>query len=441
MIKEGKLQVVKSAPPPMELPVLGKGSPEDVSFIGRTNYVSGLEEKKYVFGIKRADRIRHTYIVGKGGVGKSKLLELLMRQDVAHGKGMCLIDPRGEMVRAMLDFIPESRVHDVCLFDPMDPVSSVRFNPFVGVDTAAQHQFVQGFIEIMKRELGANWTVRAEHVVRLAVLAMLDQPAASVGDLLSLLTKREFRMQACAHMKDEMVRTFWEREYDTWAEKYDAEAVIPLVHRLSSLLSNAQLRAIFTATENKVDVQALMEEGKIILVNLRKEVMGDENASMLGSLFLLKVRLACMARQRLPAWSKKDFYCYIDEFQSVIAESFEQLLADAAKCGLCITMSHQYTGQLSARVLSAVLGNVGTIIVFRVGGEDAEKLETEMTPVFKAKDMINLGLQEFYIKMTIDGETYDPFSAATLKVLPPTHASYAEKIVAASRDSFGVLTS
>lgn len=439
MVKEGKIQTVKYAPPPPELPVLGKFDARDVSYIGRTNYAAGLEEKRHVFGLKRSDRIRHMYIIGKSGMGKSKLLELLIRQDIAYGRGVCLIDPRGAIVRAMLDFIPEERIDDVCVINPADAAFPLKFNPFAGIDPVFRHQFTQGFVEIMKREIGSGWTAHTEHVLRFAVLALLGLPDATLAGVLKLLTEKKFRAAVSAHIEDEMVRRFWADEFETWAEKYDAEAVIPLVNRLSSFLSNPLLRAVFSGTENTIDFAALMNGEKLIFIDLAKDKLGDENAAMLGLLFMVKMRQAAATRVEMPSWSKKDFYCYIDEFQNLITDTFEQLLADAAKYGLCMTLSHQYIGQLGARVQSAVLGSVGNVIIFRVGGEDAGRLESEMMPVFKAKDMINLGQQELYIKMTIDGEAHDPFSAETLRVLPPSHPSYAERVIEASRKVYARL--
>jgi len=438
MTKEGKIQLIKYAPPPPELPMLGKVQSSDVSFIGRTNYVAGLEEKRFVFGIKRIDRKRHIYTIGKSGVGKSKFLELLIRQDIAHKKGVCVIDPHGDITSNILDCIPEDRVRDVCIIDPSDAEFPVSFNPFSNIDPMFRHQLAQGFIEIMKKQFDVNWTPRIEHVFRFSILALLDYPDVAMMGMVSILTDSEYRSLVIPHIKDAMVKKFWSVEFPEYSEKYENEAIIPLVNKLSQFLSNPLLHNIFTQKENKIDFEALMNGEKIILINLSKGKLGEENANFLGSIFIAKIKQAGMMRAAIPEWARKDFYVYIDEFQNLVTETFENLLSESRKYGICLAISHQYMGQLSNKMQAAIIGSVGSIVIFRVGGEDAERLEVEMTPIFKAKDMINLGVQEFYIKMTIDGETHDPFSADTLKVLPFPGSSFRELIIATSREHFAI---
>lgn len=438
MSRLGKIQIIKYAPPPPELPVLGQVPPPDVSFVGRTNYVTGIEEKKFVFGIKRVDRRRHLYIVGKSGVGKSKLLELLIRQDVAYGHGLCLMDPHGDVIEAILDFIPENRIKDVCIIDPSDAEHPVSFNPLSNVDPTFKHQLTQGLIEVMEKQFGANWTPRLEHVFRFTCLALLDYPHATMRGMISMLTDRNYRQKVVEYIEDDMVKRFWAIEFADWSEKFDTDAIIPLVNKLGQFLSNPLLRNIFGQKQNRIDLERLMNEKKIILINLSKGKLGEENSSFFGSMFITKIKQAGMARASTPEKDRVDFYLYVDEFHNVVTETFENLLSEARKYGICLTMAHQYMGQLIEQVQAAVLGNTGSIIIFRVGGDDANQLEAEMTPLFKAKDMINLGMQEFYVKMTIDGETYDPFSAATLRVFPPPHGSFKQRIIDTSRTEYAI---
>mgnify|MGYP001558790569 CR=1 FL=1 len=438
MPKAGKIQIIKYAPPPSELPIYGRFDPIDVSFIGKTNYVAALEDKRFIFGIKRVDRRRHLYIVGKSGVGKSKLLELLIRQDVAHGHGLCLMDPHGDVIEAILDFVPENRIDDVVIIDPADMAHPVSFNPLANVDPSFKHQLTQGLIEVMEKQFGANWTPRLEHVFRFTCLALLDYPHATMRGMISMLTDRNYRQKVVEYIEDDMVKRFWAIEFADWSEKFDTDAIIPLVNKLGQFLSDPLLRNIFGQKENKVDLEKLINEKKIIFINLSKGRLGEENSSFLGSMFITKIKQAGMQRASLPEKDRHDFYLYVDEFHNLVTETFENILSEARKYALCLTVAHQYVGQLLPRVQAAVLGNTGSIIIFRVGGEDAERLEPEMEPIFKVKDMINLGMQEFYIKMTIDGETYDPFSAETLKVLPAPHGSFKDKIVAASRRKYSI---
>ncbi len=426
------------APPPPELPIYDRVDPEECSFIGRTNYEAALEEKKFIFGIKRVDRRRHVYIVGKSGVGKSKLLELFLRQDVAYGHGLCFIDPHGDVIEEILDFIPEERIDDVVLIDPSDSKYPISFNPLANVDPAFKHQLTQGLIEVMERQFGANWTPRLEHVFRFTCLALLDYPQATMRGMISMLTDRNYRQLVVEYIEDDMVKRFWAIEFADWSEKYDTEAIIPLVNKLAQFLSDPALRAIFGQKENKVDLAELMNSGKIILINLSKGKLGEENSSFFGSMFITKIKQAGMERASLPERERKDFYLYVDEFHNLVTETFENLYSEARKYGLCLTVAHQYMGQLIPKIQQAVLGNTGTILVFRVGGEDAVKLEPEMAPIFGVKDMVNLGVQNFYIKETIDGEAYDPFSAETLKVLPPAHESLKKEIVEQSREKYTI---
>lgn len=438
MPKEGKIHISKYAPPPSELPVYQQFDPRDISFIGRTNYEAPLESKKYIFGIKRKDRRRHVYIVGKSGVGKSKLLELLVRQDIAYGYGVCFIDPHGDMIESILDFIPEERIDDVVWIDPSDTEYPISFNPLRKVPQELKHSMAQGLIEVMKKQFGANWTPRLEHVFRFTTLALLDYSEATMRGMISMLTDRPYRQKVIEYIQDDMVKRFFAVEFAEWSEKFDTDAIIPLVNKLGQFLSMPLLRNVFAQKENRIDIEEIMNSGKILLVNLSKGKLGEENSSFFGSMFVTKIKQAGMARARIQESERKDFYLYIDEFHNLVTDSFVNLFSEARKYSINITTAHQYMAQLLPEVLQTVLGNIATIIVFRVGGEDAGTLEAEMAPVFKAKDMLNLGTQEFYIKETIDGETYDPFSAETLKVLPSPRVSFRDRIIEQSRKRYAV---
>jgi hypothetical protein len=256
--------------------------------------------------------------------------------------------------------------------------------------------------------------------------------------MISILTDRNYRQKVVEYIEDDMVKRFWAIEFADWSEKFDTEAIIPLVNKLGQFLSNPMLRNIFGQKENKVDLAKLMQEKKIVLINLSKGKIGEENSSFFGSMFVTKIKQAGMERAALSPSLRHDFYLYVDEFQNLVTDTFENLLSEARKYGVCLTMAHQYVGQLLPKVQAAVLGNTGTIIVFRIGGEDAVKLKPEMEPIFDVKDMINLGMGQIYIKMTIDGETYDPFSAETLRVLPSPHESYRQEIIEASRKRYSI---
>ena len=242
MPRPNKIQIIKYAPPPLELPVYGSINPADVSFIGRTNYVASLEEKKFIFGIKRVDRRRHLYIIGKSGVGKSKLQELFVRQDITYGHGVCVIDPHGEFIDDILVSIPASRIEDVCIIDPSDIEYPASFNPLQNIDPALKHQLTQGFIEVLEKQFGANWTPRLEHVFRFTTLALLDYPHATMRGMISMLTDRNYRQKVVEYIEDDMVKRFWAIEFADWSEKFDTDAIIPLVNKLGQFLSDPMLR-------------------------------------------------------------------------------------------------------------------------------------------------------------------------------------------------------
>ena len=438
MPKLGQIQLIKYAPPPAELPVHTHADPREVCFFGRTNYEAALESKKFIFGIKRGDRRRHMYIVGKTGVGKTKLLELLIRQDIGYGHGLCVIDPHGDFINDILASVPENRINDVVVVDPADTEFPISFNPLQNVPHDFKHQMTQGLIEVMKKQFGANWTPRLEHVFRFTTLALLDYPGATMRGMISMLTDRPYRQKVIEYITDDMVKRFFAIEFADWSEKFDTDAIIPLVNKLGQFLSDPLLRNIFGQKENKIDIGDIMNNQKILLINLSKGRLGEENSSFFGSMFVTKIHQAGMARASMEERDRKDFYLYADEFQNIVTDTFDNLFSEARKYGICLIVAHQYIGQLTPRIQATTLGNTGTIVVFRVSGEDAAKLEAEMTPIFKAKDMVNLGMKEFYVKMTIDGNTYDPFSAETLKVLPPAHTSFRERILEHTRRTYAL---
>ncbi|MDO8600918.1 MAG: type IV secretion system DNA-binding domain-containing protein [bacterium] len=438
-MSETKLHIIKYAPPPSDLPIYKQANPAEVSFFGRTNYEAALEEKKFIFGIKRSDRKRHMYIVGKSGVGKSKLLELLIRQDIAFGHGVCVLDPNGDLISHILDFVPEERMRDVILVDPSDMSHVPAFNPFSGVREELRHQFAESLVEIMEKQFGENWSPNMEHVFRFTILALLEYPEAAMRGMAAMLTDRAYRREVVSHVRDTMVRQFWEHDFEAWAKKFEEAALAPLVNKLAQLSAHPMLRLIFSQRENRIVFEEIMREKKIFLMNCAKGTLGEGASRFLGSLCIMTIAQAGSTRSALPESQRPDFYLYADEFHHFITPTFMNMLAEGRKYGMAITLAHQYLNQLPHDVQAAVLGSVGAMVLFRVSADDAARFEKEMTPVFKAKDMINLGVQEFYIKMTIDGNTHDPFSAEALKILPPPHASFRKEITEESRSRYAIM--
>lgn len=440
MPQVNRIQAVKYAPPPPEVPTYGRVDPDTVSFIGRTNYVAALEEKKFIFGLKREDRRKHLYIIGKSGVGKSKLIELLIRQDIASGYGLCFIDSHGDTIESILDFIPEGRINDVVLVDYSADICPIFFNPLSNIsDDLLKHQLAQEFLGMMENFLGAHWTPRLEHVFRFACLALLDYPLATMRGFVSILTDGGYREDVIRHIKNETVKYFWEKEFVYWLEKFDTEAIMPLVNKFTNFFSNPVMSNVFSESKNKIDFDLLIKEKKIVLINLARNKIGEGGSNFLGALFMIKLHQSIIKRKSITKNTNTlfdDFYLYIDESPGIITRKFEQVLSDGGKNGLPVTLAHKYIGELTSSVHSAILGNMGTNVVFRVGGEDALRLKSEMAPVFDVKDMINLNLREFYIKMIINGEVHDPFSAETLKVLSSPNRSFKDEIVRISREKY-----
>ena len=424
-----KVKIIKYASPPSDLPIYGQVDPAKVCFFGRTNYESEFESKRYVFGIKNIDRKRHIYILGKSGIGKTKLLELFIRQDITYNRGLCLIDFYGELIDNLLDFVPENRIKDVVLVDPSDTNWPIYFNPLKDVPSDIRHQFAQWLTEIIKKQFNANWNIRIEHIFRFICLALLDYPFATMEGMILMMTDENYRRKVIEYIKDDTVRHFWEIEFIEWLKKFEIEAIIPLVNKLNRFFSDPSLKNIFKQQENKIDLNKIIDEQKILLINLYRGRLGESNANFFGSLITAKIYQVLMSKKSIKNKNRDNFYLYINDFHNMVTEFFDNFLTDAKNYNLCLTLAHQYLAQLPSEIPAVITGNVATIIVFRLSSEDAFIFEKEMAPVFKAKDMINLGMQEFYIKMTIDGGTADPFSAETLKILPPTHPSYKEKII------------
>ena len=431
-------EIAKKAPPPPELPKYKEVPANEISFFGMTNFKATLQEKRFIFGIKRADRRRHVYVIGKSGSGKTKLLELLIRADIWYNQGVCVIDPHGDLINNLLDTIPEKRVKDTVLIDPSDTKFPISFNPLANIKNDEKYTVAQGLIEVMKKQFGSNWTSRLEHVFRFVCLAMLDYPEATLNGMIKLLTDRAYRQDVITHIEDDMVKRFWAIEFADWSERFDNEAIIPLLNKLSEVLSNPLLRNIFGQVQNKLNFEEIMNTQKILLINLSKGKLGEENANFFGSMFITKIHQAGMARAYIPEDKRSDFYIYIDEFQNFITNTFSNLFSESRKYGICMTVAHQYMGQLSGEIKTTIFGNVGTQIVFRVGGEDAGPLASEMAPVFEAQDMINLAVREFYIKMPIDGQIHNAFSAETLPLFPPEYESSRQKIIDYTRATYAI---
>lgn len=420
--------LARKSDPPQDLPRKGE---EDVSPFGITNYHNNLVE----FGLRREDRRRHLYCVGKSGSGKSKLLELLIIDDLKKGKGVAVLDPHGDLVDNVLKFVPEERKDDVIIFDPADTDFPIAFNPLERVDDAYKMQLTIGIIDIFKKLFGTNWSDRLEHVLRYTILALLDSPNTSILSILKMLTDKNYRQKIVARINDNVVKSFWVSEFAAWSEKFDADAITPLLNKVGQFVATNMVRNVVGQPEMKFNIRDVMDNKKILLMKVSKGLLGEENSSLIGSMIITKIYQAAMARQDMAEEERENFYFYVDEFQNFATDTFYEILSEARKYKLNLTIAHQYMGQLSSKIRQTVFGNVGSMVSFRVGAEDAGVLEKEFEPIFKERDIINLGVREFYIKMSVNGEIREPFSARTIDVPKPDN-DLSKEIINLSRKKY-----
>ncbi len=406
----------------------------DITYFGRTNF----RNSNNIFGIKRKDRRQHMYILGKSGTGKSVLLSNLIVQNINNGEGVCVVDPHGELVEEILHFIPEHRVKDVIYFNPADIDFNVGFNVIALEDPRYKHLVASGLMGIFTKIWANAWSSRMEYILNNAILALLDTPGTTLLGIPRLLVDKDYRQMIIGNLKDPVVKAFWVHEYEQWREQFRNEAIAPIQNKVGQFLSTSIIRNVVGQSKSTIDIFKIMNEGKIFLVNVSKGRVGEDNSALLGGMIITKIQLAAMERVRIPEDERKDFYLYVDEFQNFATDSFANILSEARKYRLNLIIAHQYTAQLSnengTAVRDAVFGNVGTMVIFRVGADDADFIEKEFEPEFTAQDLVNLPNFHVYLKLMIDGVTSRPFSASTL---PPMKinlsAGVKEKIIESSR--------
>ena len=388
-----------------------KESDNTITFFARTNF----RNKHETFGIRRADRRAHMYLIGKTGTGKSTLLETMIRQDVDSGQGLALLDPHGDLIEKVLARIPEHRKDDLIYFNVSDPSQPLGFNPLESVSPLKRPLAASGLLEVFKKIWADSWGPRLEHILRNALLALLDQPESTLSDALTLLSDQAFRKNATTRVANVQVRDFWLREYESYPKNFRAEAIAPIQNKVGAFLTNPILSRILTQTRSSFDLRRVMDEGKILLVNLAKGKIGEDTAALLGSLLVAKVGLAASSRTDLPEEARRDFYLYMDEFQNFTTLSLATMLTELRKYRVGLILAHQYLSQLDPQVTDAILGNVGTVISFRLGVTDAEILAKEFSPEFSVTDLIHLPNYHVYLKLMIKGKMSRPFSAETLQ--------------------------
>ncbi len=410
-------------------------SDDKVTYFAETD----SRNKRVKFGIKAKDRTRHTYVIGKTGMGKSTLLENMAVQDIQGGEGVAFIDPHGKTADLLLNYVPEHRIKDVVYFAPFDTDFPISFNIMEDVGYDKRHLVVSGLMSTFKKIWVDAWSARMEYILSNTLLALLEYPDATLLGVNKMLADKEYRKKVVDNITDPAVRSFWVDEFAKYTEKFAAEATPAIQNKIGQFTNNPLIRNIIGQPKSSFDIRKLMDERKILIINLSKGRVGDQNANLLGSMLITKIYLAAMSRADVSEKVMKtlpQFYLYVDEFQNFANESFADILSEARKYKLNLTIAHQYIEQMEEEVRAAVFGNVGTMIAFRVGSYDAEILEKEFSPKFTAEDIVNLGFAQIYLRLMIDGIGSQPFSATTLGPIAEPAVNFVPQILESSRSQF-----
>jgi len=422
----------QTAEPPANLPIVTQASQHELSPIAATNF----RGRNLAFGMPRSDRGRHLYILGQTGVGKSGLLELLTISDIYSPYGFAVIDPHGDYALSILRRIPAERAKDVIYFNPADVEYPIAFNPMEVADPKLRTHTVSELIGVLKRMFD-SWGPRLEYILRYSLLALLEYPQATMLDITRILTDKQFRKEVLLHVNDPVVRNFWEVEFATWNDKFAAEAVAPVLNKVGAFTANPIVRNIIGQPKSSFNIRQIMDQRKILIVNLSRGLIGEDNAALLGALLVTKIQMAGMSRADIPTHDRIPFYLYVDEFQNFATDSFATILSEARKYALNLTVANQYIAQMSQEVKDAVFGNVGSMIAFRMGADDARSMQRYFEPKFEEYDLVHMHNRHIVINMTIAGEKTPAFSAVTLD-LPPAQEDHSAEIIQHSRAEFAL---
>jgi hypothetical protein len=417
----------QTAEPPASLPIVSNTHNPAISPIATTNF----RGHNTMFGLPRFDRSRHMYIIGQTGVGKSGLLELMTISDIYSPYGFAVIDPHGDYAQDTLARIPQERINDVVYFNPADVDFPIAFNPMEVLDKKLKTHTCSELIGVLTRMFD-SWGPRLEYILRYSILALLDYPESTMLDITRILTDAQFRAKVIKHIEDPVVKNFWTVEFSSWNSKFAAEAVAPVLNKVGAFTANPLVRNIIGQKKSSFNIRQIMDENKILIVNLSRGLVGEDNAALLGSLLVTKIQLAAMSRADVPASQRTPFYLYVDEFQNFATDSFATILSEARKYGLNLTVANQYIAQMLPQVKDAIFGNVGSIVAFRTSADDARTMQKYFEPKFTEYDLVHMHNRHFIINMTIEGEKVPAFSAITLN-LPNIQTNFTDEIIAHSR--------
>ena len=410
--------------------------PDRVTYIGETDF-RGVRKR---FGIKNKDRTRHTYIIGKTGMGKSTVLENMAIQDIINGEGVCFIDPHGSSAEKLLSFVPENRLQDVIYFNPSDMKYPLSLNVLEYADEEGRHLVASGLMNTFKKIFADQFSGRMSYLLNNAILSLLENKGESLLGINRIFIDKEYRKHIISNVKDPAVKAYWEEEFTKYTDKYIQEAAPAIQNKIGQFISNPLIRNIIGQDVNSFDLRKIMDERKILICNLSVGLTGKDNVDLIGSLLVTKIYLAALSRANLnyeELQKAPPFYLYVDEFQNFVNESFADILSQARKYNLGLTVAHQYIEQLDEATRASIFGNVGSIIVFRVGAVDAEYIEKEFAPTFTADDIVNLASREIVLRLSIDNISSKPFSAWTLKPIENENMDNKNAIINLSRALYG----
>lgn len=426
-------KTILSEPPEM-LPIAeGKSEDEkrEINFFARTEF----KNKMTVFGIKRNDRRRHTYIIGKTGTGKSTLIANMAISDIRNREGLCIIDPHGDLCETILDYIPSYRINDVIYLDPSDLTHAFLLNPLEVTDAYQMELVVSGIVAIFHKIYGNSWGPRLEYILRNTLMTVVRLPNPTLLMVPELLTNESYRNKVVAQTDDPVLKSYWENEFANMTDRLRAESISPILNKVGQFTSSRFIRNIVQNPKSSIDLEKIMNEGKILLLNLSQGRLGEDNSALLGAMLITKIQLAAMNRVSLAEADRRDFYLYVDEFQNFATSSFIKILSEARKYRLNLILANQYISQIPQDVRGAIFGNAGTMLSFLVGAEDAGYMAREFTERFKEEDLLALGNYQAIVKLAIDSVTQSPFLGYTLP-LPQSATQNREKVIRNSRERY-----
>jgi hypothetical protein len=421
--------------PPENLPIVTRDSPPEVKLNTNVYAQTTYKNQPVKYGLKREDRRRHMYIIGKTGTGKSTLLANMAINDLKNNEGLCVIDPHGDLIETLLNYIPAHRINDVIYFDPADPERTVQINLFEGENLVHRELIASGIISIFHKLYEYSWGPRLEYILRNALLTLLKSDGARLSDILELLTNRKFRDRYVEKLDDPILRSFWVDEFNKMQDRLRTESIAPILNKVGQFVSSPLIRNVVNAQKSSFSIEEIMDEGKILLVNLSQGKLGEDNATLLGAMMITKIQLAAMGRVHSSEASRRDFFLYVDEFQNFATEAFIKILSEARKYRLNLTLANQYIAQIPEDVQKAIFGNCGSVGSFVMGADDAALFAKEYGEHYTPEELVSLERYQIINKLSIDNLVSLPFPAFTLALAKSSNLNR-EKVIRVSRERY-----